>query len=277
MNFDHISKDDLIYKSNNTSSAKERIDCLEKILDIDPNDAETWQNLGNMQYRFDNQKATQSWKTSAEKYRKRIDAFKEDAIKYKKNPSHLQHMNIESSNVIHEIGKHFFKLGQVYQNLEEHSLATDSFKKAFELKPDEHICLYFIGKSLYDNDKLDESKKYLIQLNEKQNNFQAHYFLGCIYWNQDYTSQALSEFWKCIDSEENDSVSDYYRYMSYHNMENMNLAEQYLKQSIEKDPDDLNLVYEIIEYYEGNNQSEKAYKYYKIIQSKRNMVKNFRL
>ena len=65
--------------------------------------------------------------------------------------------------------------------------------------------------------------------------------------------------------------------MSYHNMENMNLAEQYLKQSIEKDPDDLNLVYEIIEYYEGNNQSEKAYKYYKIIKSKRNMVKNFRL
>ena len=268
-NFENLNKHDLYIKSKQVSSPKEKIKCLERITEIDPDDAYAWHQLGNLFASFNEIKSKHCWNISIQKYKGRIEMFKDDAQKFQKDPSHLHQMDIESSDVIYEIGKRFFCLGQVYENLKQYSLAVNAFKKAFEIKPTATNCLYYIGKSLYSDEKYEESEKYLLQFAKKHESYQVHFLLGSIYWKTDYVDDALTEFWKCIETAGNDSESDYYRYMSYYNLRNLKKAEQYLEKSIEKDPNDLTMIYELITHYEENNEPKKAYRYYEMVKSKR--------
>jgi len=47
------------------------------------------------------------------------------------------------------------------------------------------------------------------------------------------------------------------------------LAERYLKRSILRDPENVELMYALITHYEANGEGEKAYQYYERIKSKK--------
>ena len=133
-------------------------------------------------------------------------------------------------------------------------------------------CLYNIGMSLYNDGKLEESKKYLVEFITKESSYQAHYCLGLIYHEENLTIESLKEFWKCIEEAGTDSNSDYYRANSYTYLGNVKFTEKYLKLAIQKDPESLELLYEIVRYYEGNQQGQKAYEYYGKNKEKRNTM-----
>jgi peroxiredoxin len=106
----------------------------------------------------------------------------------------------------------------------------------------------------------------------KEISYKSHYCLGLIYHEENSTTESLKEFWKCIEEAGNDSNSDYYRANSYTYLGNVKLTEKYLKLAIQKDPESLELLYEIVRHYEGNQQGEKAYEYYERIKEKRNTM-----
>ena len=47
-NFENLNKHDLYIKSKQVSSPKEKIKCLERITEIDSDDAYAWHQLGNL-------------------------------------------------------------------------------------------------------------------------------------------------------------------------------------------------------------------------------------
>ena len=137
-------------------------------------------------------------------------------------------------------------------------------------------CLYDLAMSLFHEKKFEESKKYLLEFLSKQSSYAGHYYLGLIFAGEGYVKEALGEFWNCIELTQDDSVSDYYRGMSYHHVGNMKLCEKYLKLSIAKDPEDLETIHILIKLYESNGEGQKAYEYYEQIRSKKETLRSMR-
>ena len=122
----------------------------------------------------------------------------------------------------------------------------------------------------------EESKKYLLEFLAKQSSYAAHYSLGLIFAHEGSVKEALMEFWNCIELTQDDSASDYYRALSYHNLGNMKLTEKYLKLSIAKDPEDIGTIHNLIQHYEANGEGQKAYEYYEQIRVKKETLRSMR-
>jgi len=269
MNTTNFSKEFLNNQAKKTSSLREKIECYQKIIELDFDDADVFFNLGNIYSAFDENKSKKYWEMSVHRYTKKIEAFKEDASTYLKQSRSTEPPKIELKDVFYEIGQCFYNLGDVYSCLEKYSQSSDSYKKAFEMVPDQVNCLYKIANALWNNEKLDESKTYLLEFMEKQSAYHAHYLLGLIYARENSVLAALKEFWTCIEYEQDDSDSDYYRALAYNHLGNARLAEKYLKRSILRDPENVELIYALITHYEANGEGEKAYQYYERIKAKK--------
>ena len=273
MSTTHSTKDFLLNQAKNTPTVSEKIDCYKKIIELDSDDPCPFHNLGDIYSSFDENKSKMYWDVSVQKYAKKIESFNDSASKYLKRSENSELPKIELKDAFHEIGQCFYSLGLVYDNLEKYSQASDSYKKALKMDSTQVGCLYDLAISLYNDNKLEESKKYLLEFLAKQSNYGAHYFLGLIFAHDGHVKDALMEFWNCIEGAQDDSVSDYYRALSYHNLGNMKLTEKYLKLSIQKDPDDIETIYNLIQYYEANGEGQKAYEYYEQIRAKKETLR----
>ena len=268
MSTTNSSKEFLNSQAENTSSIREKIDCYQKIIELDFDDADVFFNLGNIYSSFDENKSKKYWEMSVQRHAKKIESFKEDASAYLKQSRNAELPKLELQDVFYAIGQSFYNLGNVYSCLEKYSQASDSYKKAFEMVPDQVNCLYEIANALWNDEKPHESKKYLLEFMEWQSSYHAHYLLGLIYARENSVLAALKEFWACIEYDQDDSNSDYYRALAYNCLGNTRLAERYFKRSILRDPENVELMYELIEHYEANGEGKKAHEYYQRIEAK---------
>ena len=269
MSTTHSTKDFLLNQAQNTTTISEKISCYKKIIELDCDDPGAFHSLGNVYSAFDQGKSKMYWEMSVQKYQKKIESFKDSASKYLKQPDTAKSSEIDPKDVFTAIGQCFYSLGEVYDNLDEYFQASEAYKKSLKMDSTKVYCLFDIAVSLYNDDKLEESKKYLLEFLSWENNYQAHYFLGMIFAHDGSVKEALVEFWSCIDESQDDSLSDWYKARSYNNLGNVKLAEKYLTSAIQKDPEDVDLIYDIISFYEANGEGQKAYEYYEQIRSKK--------
>ena len=276
MSTTHSSKDFLLNQAQNTTTISEKISCYKKIIELDCDDPDAFHNLGNVYAVFDENKSKMYWEISVQKYQKKIESFKDSANEYFKRSEKSDLPKIESKEVYRQVGQCFYNLGEVYDNLHKYSQATYAYKKALKMDSTQVDCLYDLAMSLLNEKKYSESKRYLLEFLAKQSSYEAHYSLGLIFAHDGSVKEALMEFWKCIELTQDDSHSDYYRALSYHNLGNMKLTEKYLKLSIEKDPEDIGIIHNLIQHYEANGQGEKAYEYYEQIRAKKKTLRLMR-
>jgi len=273
MSTTHSTKDFLLNQAQNTTTISEKISCYKKIIELDCDDPGAFHSLGNVYSAFDQGKSKMYWEMSVQKYQKKIESFKDSASKYLKQPDTAKSSEIDPKDVFTAIGQCFYSLGEVYDNLDEYFQASEAYKKSLKMDSTKVYCLFDIAVSLYNDDKLEESKKYLLEFLSWENNYQAHYFLGMIFAHDGSVKEALVEFWSCIDESQDDSLSDWYKARSYNNLGNVKLAEKYLTSAIQKDPEDVDLIYDIISFYEANGEGQKAYEYYEQIRSKKDTLR----
>ena len=276
MSTTHSTKDFLLNQAQNTTTISEKISCYKKIIELDCDDPGAFHSLGNVYSAFDQSKSKMYWKMSVQKYQKKIESFKDSASKYLKQPDTAKSSEIDPKDVFTAIGQCFYSLGEVYDNLDEYFQASEAYKKSLKMDSTKVYCLFDIAVSLYNDDKLEESKKYLLEFLSWGNNYQAHYFLAMIFAHDGSVKEALVEFWSCIDESQDDSLSDWYKARSYNNLGNVKLAEKYLTSAIQKDPEDVDLIYDIISFYEANGEGQKAYEYYEQIRSKKETLRSMR-
>ena len=276
MSTTHSTKDFLLNQAQNTTTISEKISCYKKIIELDCDDPGAFHSLGNVYSAFDQGKSKTYWEMSVQKYQKKIESFKDSASKYLKQPDTAKSSEIDPKDVFTAIGQCFYSLGEVYDNLDEYFQASEAYKKSLKMDSTKVYCLFDIAVSLYNDDKLEESKKYLLEFLSWENNYQAHYFLGMIFAHDGSVKEALVEFWSCIDESQDDSLSDWYKARSYNNLGNVKLAEKYLTSAIQKDPEDVDLIYDIISFYEANGEGQKAYEYYEQIRSKKDTLRSMR-
>ena len=276
MSTTHSTKDFLLNQAQNTTTISEKISCYKKIIELDCDDPGAFHSLGNVYSAFDQGKSKMYWEMSVQKYQKKIESFKDSASKYLKQPDTAKSSEIDPKDVFTAIGQCFYSLGEVYDNLDEYFQASEAYKKSLKMDSTKVYCLFDIAVSLYNDDKLEESKKYLLEFLSWENNYQAHYFLGMIFAHDGSVKEALVEFWSCIDESQDDSLSDWYKARSYNNLGNVKLAEKYLTSAIQKDPEDVDLIYDIISFYEANGEGQKAYEYYEQIRSKKETLRSMK-
>ena len=276
MSTTHSTKDFLLNQAQNTTTISEKISCYKKIIELDCDDPGAFHSLGNVYSAFDQGKSKMYWEMSVQKYQKKIESFKDSASKYLKQPDTAKSSEIDPKDVFTAIGQCFYSLGEVYDNLDEYFQASEAYKKSLKMDSTKVYCLFDIAVSLYNDDKLEESKKYLLEFLSWENNYQAHYFLAMIFAHDGYVKEALVEFWSCIDESQDDSLSDWYKARSYNNLGNVKLAEKYLTSAIQKDPEDVDLIYDIISFYEANGEGQKAYEYYEQIRSKKETLRSMK-
>jgi len=276
MSTTHSTKDFLLNQAQNTTTISEKISCYKKIIELDCDDPGAFHSLGNVYSAFDQGKSKMYWEMSVQKYQKKIESFKDSASKYLKQPDTAKSSEIDPKDVFTAIGQCFYSLGEVYDNLDEYFQASEAYKKSLKMDSTKVYCLFDIAVSLYNDDKLEESKKYLLEFLSWENNYQAHYFLAMIFAHDGSVKEALVEFWSCIDESQDDSLSDWYKARSYNNLGNVKLAEKYLTSAIQKDPEDVDLIYDIISFYEANGEGQKAYEYYEQIRSKKETLRSMK-
>lgn len=276
MSTTHSTKDFLLNQAQNTSIISEKISYYKKIIELDCDDPDAFHSLGNVYSAFDQSKSKMYWKVSVQKYQKKIESFKDSASKYFKQSDTAKSSEIDPKDVFQKIGQCFYSLGEVHDNLDEYFQASEAYKKALKMDSTKVDCLFDIAVSLYNDDKFKESKKYLLEFLSKQNNYQAHYFLAMIFAHEMCVKESLVEFWSCIDECQDDSLSDWYKAHSYNNLGNVKLAEKYLISAIQKDPEDVDFIYDIISFYEANGEGEKAYEYYEQIRTKKDTLRLMR-
>ena len=272
----HSTKDSLLNQANDTSTISDKIDCYKKIISLDPHDPRAFHSLGDVYSSFDEVKSKMYWEMAVQRYSEKIESFNDSASEYLKRSDNSELPKIESKDVFREVGQYFYNLGEIHYNLHKYSQATDAYKKALKMDPTHVDCLYDLAMSLFHEKKFEESKKYLLEFLSKQSSYAGHYYLGLIFAGEGYVKEALGEFWNCIELTQDDSVSDYYRGMSYHHVGNMKLCEKYLKLSIAKDPEDLETIHILIKLYESNGEGQKAYEYYEQIRSKKETLWSMR-
>ncbi|MBT6647305.1 MAG: tetratricopeptide repeat protein [Thaumarchaeota archaeon] len=263
-------------QANDTSTISEKIDCYKKIIALDPHDPRAFHSLGDVYSSFDEVKSKMYWEMAVQRYSEKIESFNDSASEYLKRSDNSELPKIESKDVFREVGQYFYNLGEIHYNLHKYSQATDAYKKALKMDSTQVDCLYDLAMSLFHEKKFEESKKYLLEFLSKQSSYAGHYYLGLIFAGEGYVKEALGEFWNCIELTQDDSVSDYYRGMSYHHVGNMKLCEKYLKLSIAKDPEDLETIHILIKLYESNGEGQKAYEYYEQIRSKKETLRSMR-
>ena len=273
MSTTHSTKDFLLNQAQNTTTISEKISCYKKIIELDCDDPGAFHSLGNVYSAFDQGKSKMYWEMSVQKYQKKIESFKDSASKYLKQPDTAKSSEIDPKDVFTAIGQCFYSLGEVYDNLDEYFQASEAYKKSLKMDSTKVYCLFDIAVSLYNDDKLEESKKYLLEFLSWGNNYQAHYFLAMIFAHDGSVRESLVEFWSCIDESQDDSLSDWYKARSYNNLGNVKLAEKYLTSAIQKDPEDVDLIYDIISFYEANGEGQKAYEYYEQIRVKKETLR----
>jgi len=273
MSTTHSTKDFLLNQAQNTTTISEKISCYKKIIELDCDDPGAFHSLGNVYSAFDQGKSKMYWEMSVQKYEKKIESFKDSASKYLKQPDTAKSSEIDPKDVFTAIGQCFYSLGEVYDNLDEYFQASEAYKKSLKMDSTKVYCLFDIAVSLYNDDKLEESKKYLLEFLSWGNNYQAHYFLAMIFAHDGSVRESLVEFWSCIDESQDDSLSDWYKARSYNNLGNVKLAEKYLTSAIQKDPEDVDLIYDIISFYEANGEGQKAYEYYEQIRVKKDTLR----
>ena len=273
MSTTHSTKDFLLNQAQNTTTISEKISCYKKIIELDCDDPGAFHSLGNVYSAFDQGKSKMYWEMSVQKYEKKIESFKDSASKYLKQPDTAKSSEIDPKDVFTAIGQCFYSLGEVYDNLDEYFQASEAYKKSLKMDSTKVYCLFDIAVSLYNDDKLEESKKYLLEFLSWENNYQAHYFLAMIFAHDGSVRESLVEFWSCIDESQDDSLSDWYKARSYNNLGNVKLAEKYLTSAIQKDPEDVDLIYDIISFYEANGEGQKAYEYYEQIRVKKDTLR----
>ena len=272
----HSTKDSLLNQANDTSTISDKIDCYKKIIALDPHDPRAFHSLGDVYSSFDEVKSKMYWEMAVRRYSEKIESFNDSASEYLKRSDNSELPKIESKDVFREVGQYFYNLGEIHDNLHKYSQATDAYKKALKMDSTQVDCLYDLAMSLFHEKKFEESKKYLLEFLSKQSSYAGHYYLGLIFAGEGYVKEALGEFWNCIELTQDDSVSDYYRGMSYHHVGNMKLCEKYLKLSIAKDPEDLETIHILIKLYESNGEGQKAYEYYEQIRSKKETLRSMR-
>ena len=272
----HSTKDSLLNQANDTSTISDKIDCYKKIIALDPHDPRAFHSLGDVYSSFDEVKSKMYWEMAVRRYSEKIESFNDSASEYLKRSENSEMPKIESKDVFREVGQYFYNLGEIHDNLHKYSQATDAYKKALKMDSTQVDCLYDLAISLFHEKKFEESKKYLLEFLSKQSSYAGHYYLGLIFAGEGYVKEALGEFWNCIELTQDDSVSDYYRGMSYHHVGNMKLCEKYLKLSIAKDPEDLETIHILIKLYESNGEGQKAYEYYEQIRSKKETLRSMR-
>ena len=272
----HSTKDSLLNQANETQTISVKIDCYKKIIVLDPHDPGAFHNLGNIYSSFDEVKSKLYWEMAVRKYSEKIESFNDSASEYLKRSENSELPKIESKDVFHEIGQFFYNLGDVHDSLQKYSQATDAYKKSLKMDSTNVDCLYDLAMSLFHEEKLEESKRYLLEFLAKQSSYAGHYSLGLIFAREGSVKEALVELWNCIELTQDDSNSDYFRALSYNNLGNMKLTEKYLKLSIQKDPDNLGTIHNLIEHYEENGEGEKAYEYYEKIRVKKETLRSMR-
>ena len=269
----HSTKDSLLNQANDTPTISEKIDCYKKIIALDPYDPRAFHSLGDVYSSFDEVKSKMYWEMAVRRYSEKIESFNDSASEYLKRSENSEMPKIESKDVFCEVGQCFHSLGEIHDNLHKYSQASDAYKKALNMDSTQVDCLYDLAMSLFNEKKLEESKKYLLEFLAKQSSYQAHYFLGLIYAHDGSVKEALVEFWNSIDGAQDDSVSDWYRARSYNNLGNVKLTEKYLLSAVQKDPEDVDLIYDLISFYEANGECKKAYEYYEMIRTKKETLR----
>ena len=268
MNKLKLDKKDWLYKSNLVESCSEKIECLKHAIIEDHDDAIVWHDLGDIYADFDHDKAVYCWNYAVKFYEKRIEQFKYDAREFQKNSNHLLFMNIDTAEVQDEISMRLYNLGSCYTNLEKYSFASESFLKSYSIDSENVDAIYYASRALYDSERMSEALKHLLEYVEIINDYRAYYLIGMIYWGRNEIMDALKNFWRCINTANNNIDSCYHKHLAFNMLGNKDLAGTFLKDAVMQDLDDVDMIENLIEYYEENDQPKRAYRYYRILHQK---------
>ena len=263
MTFKGLDKKDWLHREYLSDDDKQKIECLSNAIFNDPNDGYIWHALGDKYADFDSEKADYCWNHAAKSYLKRLDRFKDDAKKYRKDSSHLLFMDVTSSDVVQLIASMYFSLGSIYMNLEKWSLAVDAYKESFSIRDDQADCLYFAAEASFNMEQYDRAEKLLRKNIEMTEEYQSYYLLGIVLWKKNEFHEAQQCFWSCIDEAFDDADSNYYKHLAYHALGNSKKTEFYLKKAYECEPN-TERVFDLIRFYEEKGESQKCKKYYEI-------------
>lgn len=263
-----LDKKDWLYKYNLVENCSEKIQCLEHALLEDPTDAFVWHELGDIYSDFNDKKAVYCWNYASKSYEKRIEMFKVDAIKYQKNSNHLLFMDVVTEDMQHEISMRLYNLGSCYMNLGKYSLASKYFLKSYSINSDNEDALYFASEALYYVEQMSEALEYLLEYVDLVNDYKAYYLIGMIYWKRNEIMNAQKYFWSCIDFAANDVDSCYHKHLAFGMLGNKKLEESFLKEAVLQNMDDVEMMGNLIKYYEESDQPKRAYRYYRILHIK---------
>jgi len=278
MNNPKFDKKDWLYKSFLVDTCSEKIKCLENAVIEDPHDAFVWHELGDIYSDIDHNKAIHCWSHASESYEKRLEQFKDDAQKFQKNSNHLLFMDVDSTDMRHEISLRLYNLGSCFANLENHFLASNAFLKSYAINSDNVDAMYYASKELYESERMSDAQEYLLKYLEFVNDYRAWYLLGMIYWKRNEISDAQNCFWACIDYAGDDIDSCYHKHLAFFMLGNKKLAESCLKSAVFQDLDNEGMLESLIKFYEENDMPKRAYRYYRILhQKERKLKKNLEI
>jgi tetratricopeptide (TPR) repeat protein len=270
--FQNLDKKDWLHRDYLSSDRMEGIRCLSNALICDPDDGYIWHELGDRYADFDLEKAEYCWKHAKRSYKKRLERFKVDAVKYSQDKSHLLFMDISSSDVPQIIASMYFSLGSIHMNLDEHFDAVEAYKKSFAIKDNDPDCLYLAGEAYYYEDKLDDAEKMIEENLELTDDYRSYYLLGMILWKKGKFFSAQENFWNCIEWCGHDADSCYYKHLAYHALGNPKKTEAYLKKAFELESS-TKRAFDLIKYYEETGRNQKCKKYYDFLHKIHKKVK----
>ena len=262
LTFKGLGKKDWLHRAYLSDNEKQKIECLSNALFDDPEDGHVWHTIGDKYADFDSEKADYCWNQAATAYLKRLDKFKDDAKKYRKDSSHLLFMDVTTSDVIQLIASMYFSLGSTYMNLKKWSFAIEAYNQSYSIN-DNPDCLYFTAEACLNLKDYDRSEELLRKNIEITWEYRAYYLLGIVLWRKNQFHEAQHCFWSCIDVAFDDADSNYYKHLAYRALGNSKKTEFYLKKAFECEPNTAR-VFDLISFYEEARDSKKCKKYYAI-------------
>ena len=266
MTFLEFDKKDWLHKKILVDNDKEKIQCLVYALFLDPNDGYVWHELADRYADLDNQtSARYCWLMSEKSYLERLEKFKEDSKKYKKDSSHLLFMDVNTTEITKVISNLYFNLGSIYDNLEKYSLSGESFQKSFKLNNENSDALYYGARAFRTCKKFDEAIELFLKHIVLTGDYHSHYYLGIIKHEQNDIRNSLGHFWACIESAGNDAESCIFKHLSFWMLGNYKKAKYYLLKAHKLEPEDPQRCLDLIEFLEECGNKENTNKYYNLL------------
>ncbi|MBU1811152.1 MAG: tetratricopeptide repeat protein, partial [Candidatus Omnitrophica bacterium] len=263
----------------------EVIQALEKAIELNPNDAGAYNNLGRTYYELGR------YSEAIQAYKKGIELDSKNAIAY--NNLGSAYFNLEDySQAIQAYKKAVelnpsdaeahYNLGNAYSKLGRYSEAIKALEKAVELNPKYADAYYNLGYAYYELGRYPEAREILIKLEEVAPNYydtsallklideaigQKEKDKGDLPYLGEESQAILLGLEKAVESNPSDAKAHYKLGNAYYKLGRYPQAIQSYKKVIELDPKNINVyIFLGFLYYESEKYSQAILAYEKAIE-----------